>query len=218
MENTYIVTGVKKIRGTVYSVFFNGDIKVRLSDETIVHYKVKEGRVFEDEEYEDMISKDHIKRAKTRGLDLLSRSSKSKSQIKSTLKREEFQEKAIEEAIRFLEDYQFVNDATLAGRIVESKAPAKKWSKNQTIAKLKEKGISKTDIENAIKNMDTETELENALDIAKKKLRTLKNKSKEEKIQKIRQSLAYRGFDYDIVSKVMDEIKREIENCEVAGL
>ena len=218
MENTYIVTGVKKIRGTVYSVFFNGDIKVRLSDETIVHYKVKEGRVFEEEEYEDMISKDHIKRAKTRGLDLLSRSSKSKSQIKSTLKREEFQEKAIEEAIRFLEDYQFVNDATLAGRIVESKAPAKKWSKNQTIAKLKEKGISKTDIENAIKNMDTETELENALDIAKKKLRTLKNKSKEEKIQKIRQSLAYRGFDYDIVSKVMDEIKREIENCEVAGL
>lgn len=218
MENTYIVTGVKKIRGTIYSVFFNGDIKVRLSDETIVHYKVKEGRVFEDEEYEDMISKDHIKRAKTRGLDLLSRSSKSKSQIKSTLKREEFQEKAIEEAIRFLEDYQFVNDATLAGRIVESKAPAKKWSKNQTIAKLKEKGISKTDIENAIKNMDTETELENALDIAKKKLRTLKNKSKEEKIQKIRQSLAYRGFDYDIVSKVMDEIKREIENCEVAGL
>lgn len=218
MENTYVVTGVKKIRGTVYSVFFNGDIKVRLSDETIVHYKVKEGRVFEEEEYEDMISKDHIKRAKTRGLDLLSRSSKSKSQIKSTLKREEFQEKAIEEAIRFLEDYQFVNDATLAGRIVESKAPAKKWSKNQTIAKLKEKGISKTDIENAIKNMDTETELENALDIAKKKLRTLKNKSKEEKIQKIRQSLAYRGFDYDIVSKVMDEIKREIENCEVAGL
>lgn len=218
MENTYVVTGVKKIRGTIYSVFFNGDIKVRLSDETIVHYKVKEGRVFEEEEYEDMISKDHIKRAKTRGLDLLSRSSKSKSQIKSTLKREEFQEKAIEEAIRFLEDYQFVNDATLAGRIVESKAPAKKWSKNQTIAKLKEKGISKTDIENAIKNMDTETELENALDIAKKKLRTLKNKSKEEKIQKIRQSLAYRGFDYDIVSKVMDEIKREIENCEVAGL
>lgn len=218
MENTYVVTGVKKIRGTVYSVFFNGDIKVRLSDETIVHYKVKEGRVFEEEEYEDMISKDHIKRAKTRGLDLLSRSSKSKSQIKSTLKREEFQGKAIEEAIRFLEDYQFVNDATLAGRIVESKAPAKKWSKNQTIAKLKEKGISKTDIENAIKNMDTETELENALDIAKKKLRTLKNKSKEEKIQKIRQSLAYRGFDYDIVSKVMDEIKREIENCEVAGL
>lgn len=218
MENTYVVTGVKKIRGTVYSVFFNGDIKVRLSDETIVHYKVKEGRVFEEEEYEDMISKDHIKRAKTRGLDLLSRSSKSKSQIKSTLKREEFQEKAIEEAIRFLEDYQFVNDATLAGRIVENKAPAKKWSKNQTIAKLKEKGISKTDIENAIKNMDTETELENALDIAKKKLRTLKNKSKEEKIQKIRQSLAYRGFDYDIVSKVMDEIKREIENCEVAGL
>ena len=218
MENTYVVTGVKKIRSTVYSVFFNGDIKVRLSDETIVHYKVKEGRVFEEEEYEDMISKDHIKRAKTRGLDLLSRSSKSKSQIKSTLKREEFQEKAIEEAIRFLEDYQFVNDATLAGRIVENKAPAKKWSKNQTIAKLKEKGISKTDIENAIKNMDTETELENALDIAKKKLRTLKNKSKEEKIQKIRQSLAYRGFDYDIVSKVMDEIKREIENCEVAGL
>ncbi|MBP2028933.1 regulatory protein [Acetoanaerobium pronyense] len=218
MENTYVVTGVKKIRGTVYSVFFNGDIKVRLSDETIVYYKVKEGRVFEEEEYEDMISKDHIKRAKTRGLDLLSRSSKSKSQIKSTLKREEFQEKAIEEAIRFLEDYQFVNDATLAGRIVESKAPAKKWSKNQTIAKIKEKGISKDDIENAIKNMDTETELENALDIAKKKLRTLKNKSKEEKIQKIRQSLAYRGFDYDIVSKVMDEIKREIENCEVAGL
>lgn len=218
MENTYVVTGVKKIRGTVYSVFFNGNIKIRLSDETIIHYKVKEDRVFEEEEYEDMISKDHIKRAKTRGLDLLSRSSKSKSQIKSTLKREEFQEKAIEEAIRFLEDYQFVNDATLADRIVESKAPAKKWSKNQTIAKLKEKGISKTDIENAIKNMDTQTELENALDIAKKKLRTLKNKSKEEKIKKIRQSLAYRGFDYEIVSKVMDEIKREIENCEVAGL
>lgn len=214
MENIYIVTGIKKIRGTVYSVFFNGDTKIRLSDETIVIYKIKEGKEFEEEEFQDMISKDHIKRAKSRGLDILSRSSKSKSQVRTVLKREEFQEKAIDEAIEFLEGYQFVDDKNLANRIVKSKAPAKNWSKRQTVAKLKEKGISKSDIESAMKNMDSESELQSALELAMKKLRTLRNKTKEEKILKIRQSLAYRGFDYDITSKVLDEIKLQIENNE----
>ena len=176
-------------------------------------FRVNQGTVFSKETYDEMVKNDQIKRAKSRGLDILSRSSKSKMQIKSTLKREGFCEEAIEHALEFLENYKFVDDQKLATDIAKNKASTKKWSKRQMVSKLMEKGISKNDIEEAQTYIDDDKELENASYHGFKKFKSLsESKPFDERLSKTAQSLGYKGFSYDIIRKVIDEIKKENDN------
>ena len=143
MSEEFEVSKIKKIRYNLYHVIFNEEIVQKFTDETMATFRVNQGTVFSKETYDEMVKNDQIKRAKSRGLDILSRSSKSKMQIKSTLKREGFCEEAIEHALEFLENYKFVDDQKLATDIAKNKASTKKWSKRQMVSKLMEKGISK---------------------------------------------------------------------------
>ena len=96
MSEEFEVSKIKKIRYNLYHVIFNEEIVQKFTDETMATFRVNQGAVFSKETYDEMVKNDQIKRAKSRGLDILSRSSKSKMQIKSTLKREGFCEEAIE--------------------------------------------------------------------------------------------------------------------------
>ena len=128
MSEEFEVSKIKKIRYNLYHVIFNEEIVQKFTDETMATFRVSQGTVFSKETYDEMVKNDQIKRAKSRGLDIHSRSSKSKMQIKSTLKREGFCEEAIENALEFLENYKFVDDQKLATDIAKNKASTKKWS------------------------------------------------------------------------------------------
>ncbi len=213
MSEEFEVSKIKKIRYNLYHVIFNEEIVQKFTDETMATFRVNQGTVFSKETYDEMVKNDQIKRAKSRGLDILSRSSKSKMQIKSTLKREGFCEEAIEHALEFLENYKFVDDQKLATDIAKNKASTKKWSKRQMVSKLMEKGISKNDIEEAQTYIDDDKELENASYHGFKKFKSLsESKPFDERLSKTAQSLGYKGFSYDIIRKVIDEIKKENDN------
>ena len=213
MSEEFEVSKIKKIRYNLYHVIFNEEIVQKFTYETMATFRVNQGTVFSKETYDEMVKNDQIKRAKSRGLDILSRSSKSKMQIKSTLKREGFCEEAIENALEFLENYKFVDDQKLATDIAKNKASTKKWSKRQMVSKLMEKGISKNDIEEAQTYIDDDKELKNASYHGFKKFKSLsENKPFDERLSKTAQSLGYKGFSYDIIRKVIDEIKKENDN------
>lgn len=210
MSESFEVGKIKKVRYNLYHVVFNEEIIQKFADETMVLYDVKQGMVFSKEIYEEMITTDQIKRAKTRGLDIISRSSKSKMQIKSILKRDGFCEEAIEKTLEFLGNYKFVDDQRLATYIAKNKASTKKWSKRQMVSKLMEKGISKCDIEEAKTYIDDDKELENAIYHGLKKFKSLSEKKTfDERLAKTAKSLGYKGFSYDVVIKVIDKIKKE---------
>ena len=85
MSEEFEVSKIKKIRYNLYHVIFNEEIVQKFTDETMATFRVNQGAVFSKETYDEIVKNDQIKRAKSRGLDILSRSSKSKMQIKSTL-------------------------------------------------------------------------------------------------------------------------------------
>ncbi len=212
MSEEFTVTRIKKVRYNLYHVIFNDEIIQKFTDETMVLYNVKENSTYSQEDYEKMIVQDQIKRAKSRGLDIISRSSKSKMQIKTTLRREGYINEAIDTAIVFLENYEFVDDKKLANHIAKNTASTKKWSKRQMVSKLMEKGISKDDIQVASQLIDDDQEMNNAIYHAEKKFKSLsKSKPFEERLTKTAQSLGYKGFSYDVITKALEKIKQNYE-------
>lgn len=210
----YIVTSVKKLKRNLYKVGFNEELMLNMSDETLASNNIKTGKIIDKTAFDEMIRTDGIKRAKSRGLEILSRSSKSRHQVLSTLKREGFTEEAIEASLDFLKQYSFIDDKKLAKNIAVTKVPARKWSKRQLDSALRQKGIDKKDIEMAVENIDDDTELENAVYLAEKKYRSLSSKSEEEKKKKIIQSLSYKGFSYDTIKKALAAVKLDGDENE----
>ena len=210
----YIVTSVKKLKRNLYKVGFNEEFMLNMSDETLASNNIKTGKIFDKISFDEIIRADGIKRAKSRGLEILSRSSKSRQQVLSTLKREGFSEEAIEASLDFLDQYSFIDDEKLANNIATTKVSARKWSKRQLDSALRQKGIEKKDIEAAVGKVDDDTELENAVYLAAKKYRSLSSKSEDEKKKKIIQSLSYKGFSYEIIKKALEAVKLDEEENE----
>ena len=54
--------------------------------------------------------------------------------------------------------------------------------------------------------IDSDTEFENAMHLAKKRYERIKNEDSRKIYQKLSQHLAYKGFDYDIIKRVLNKL------------
>ena len=84
-------------------------------------------------------------------------------------------------------------------------------NKNKIKQNLYNKGIEKSIIETAIDDIDTDKEFENALYLGKKRYERLKNEDSRKAYQKIGNHLAYKGFNYDIIKKVLNKLFNDVD-------
>ena len=94
---------------------------------------------------------------------------------------------------------------------MEGKFRKNKYSKRHIQNTLRQKGISSEIISDLTSDIDSDEELEKALFYAGKKLRSLRNADTEEIKRKLRSTLSYRGFDYEIINKAIRKTLKNID-------
>src|SRR5699024_6454329 len=72
---------------------------------------------------------------------------------------------------------------------------------------LIEKGVSTRIAEETIKKYTYEIQYEKAMKWAEKRLKTTKKDSLQKQYQKMQATLMQKGFTYDVISDVMEEVK-----------
>lgn len=163
----------------------------------------------ENRSYEEQLSK-----AKERAMRVMLASMKSRKQIVSLLTKAGYSEEIIEEVVLFLEKHHFLDDVGLAKALMKSGVENKRYSKRQAIHKLRERGLGAEEIRSSVEAVDEERELENALYLGQKKFDSLSGKPLRERLQKTGASLSYRGFDYDVIRKTLDQLKKQAQREE----
>lgn len=197
-----------------YDIYIDEEYSFTLTDEGLYKAKLKSNTEFIiTEALNDILKEDEAKRCKNRALKIITTSSKSENKIKEKLMREGYSEFAIEIALDFLREYKFTNDERLAKNLA-NQSLRKNSSILQTKQNLRNKGIKKEDIEKALEEVDEDDEIENAINIANKKYRTIKNKDRDEILRKIAYTLNYRGFSYRAVDKAIQNIKNKLNENE----
>lgn len=197
-----------------YDIYIDEEYSFTLTDEGLYKAKLKSNTEFIiTEDLNDILKEDEAKRCKNRALKIITTSSKSENKIKEKLMREGYSEYAIEIALDFLREYKFTNDERLAKNLA-NQSLRKNSSILQTKQNLRNKGIKKEDIEKALEEVDEDDEIENAINIANKKYRTIKNKDRDEILKKIAYTLNYRGFSYRAVDKAIQNIKNKLNENE----
>lgn len=153
--------------------------------------------------YKKILSDDEFNRAKNFALGKISYAQKTSFEIEKILKDHNFSNESIHKTIDFLNEYGILNDELFVKSYVSDKHNISRWSKNKIRYSLKAKKISDELIDNYIEKIDDDEECQNACNFALKKAR---NDFSIENKQKVYRYLAGKGFEYDIINKVVGEL------------
>ena len=173
--------------------------------ELVYTHSLKKGMEIDKESLESLLHDEMYMKAKNKALSILSKSDKSEKKLREKLLND-YDENIVEEVIEFLKGYKLIDDNLLAEKIVHDNMNLSKFGKNKIKQNLYNKGIAASDIQDAISQIDPDEEYENAKYLAEKRLKRLKGEDKNKINQKIYQHLAYKGFNYDIIKRVLREL------------
>ena len=115
---------------------------------------------------------------------------------------------AIDVIIVHLLQHNFLNEERFAKTFVSGKFKIKKWGKRRLTLELKQKDISKVNINQALSEIDATEYIEVFNDLAEKRLSFIKETNKIKKKKKLADYLLYRGWEpYLVYNKVNELIK-----------
>ena len=173
--------------------------------ELVYTHSLKKGMEIDKDSLESLLHDEIYMKAKNKALSILSKSDQSEKKLREKLLND-YDENIVEDVIEFLKGYKLINDNLLAEKIVHDNMNLSKFGKNKIKQNLYNKGIAASDIQDAISQIDPDEEYENAKYLAEKRLKRLKGEDKNKINQKIYQHLAYKGFNYDIIKRVLREL------------
>lgn len=153
--------------------------------------------------YKDILADDEFNRGKNIALSKISYAQKTSFEIEKILKDNGFSGNTIEKVINFLNEYGILNDELYVKSYVSDKHNISRWAKNKIRYSLKAKKVSDILIETYIDKISDDEEYEKAYNFAIKKARddfSMENK------QKVYRYLAGKGFEFDIINKVVGEL------------
>ena len=153
--------------------------------------------------YKVILADDEVNRGKNLALSKISYAQKTSFEVEKLLKENDFSADTIEKTIDFLNEYGILNDEIYVKSYVADKHNISRWSKNKIRYSLKSKKINEDLINIYLDQISDEDEYENAYNFAVKKAR---NDFSIENKQKVYRYLAGKGFDFDIINKVVGEL------------
>lgn len=197
------------------NIYIDNEYAFSLSAELVYKRTLKVNEKIDVEEVNKIAKEDNYLKCKDTALKIVEKSYKSEKELKDKLLLKGYDNLSIDKAVGFLKEYNFLSDSNYARMYVKDKA--KVQGKKKIKYDLMKKGINDSIIEKEILNINKEDEEDIAYSLALKKYNILvkRENDKYKLSQKIYRFLLSKGYDYDIVSKV---IKLVINNEEIGEL
>lgn len=137
---------------------------------------------------------------------LLKLRDRSVGEIVKKMREKGFSEEDTEEAVSFLLDKSFLDDERFARNLIRQRMMMKPEGKYLLRQKLKAKFISDAIIEMTLSEIGDDSERDSAREVGKKWLLSHQRVSKEDRWKKLGAFLMRRGYDYEKVKSILDEI------------
>ena len=203
----------KTTKKNLYKITFDNDTEIQLYTEILLKFKLRTGDVIQEKLLNDISLQNQIYEAKTISLRLLAKRMRTEKEIIDKLKQKKFEDSIIEHNINELKRMNLINDQEFVEKYINNAITLNKnYGRYALLNKLIKFGISKNLANERISKLLTDNdEYETALSAAKKKLLNLKRYDESKKIQRLISFLSGRGYNWDIIKKVLSELKINYE-------
>lgn len=203
------ITSIEKQKSNTenYNIFIDNVFKLSASQEDIIKNSLTPGALIDEERLERLIESCEVTKAFKYSLRLLERRDYTSNEIENKLRQHSYSEFTVNKIIEKLKNIGFIDDSKFSDRYINEALLYKKHGMRKITYDLRNKGISQEQID--IIEIDTEIEYENARKLAEKKYTQIGIKPNAR--EKIFRYLVNKGYDFDLVKKVVNEI---LNNCE----
>jgi regulatory protein len=188
------------------NLFVDGEFFEGLSVQTVMEHRLKKGQEIDDKELKILLDESEKHEALSKSISYVSKSLKTKRQVKDYLLRKGYSEDVAWYCIDKLKEYNYIDDIEYSKRYIESVSSSQ--GKRLVEYKLMSKGVRKEDIEFAYSNTDVDVK-DNAKNVAEKYLRN--KEITMENLNKAYRYLLGRGFSHVEVGYALLEFKNKGE-------
>lgn len=139
-----------------------------------------------------------------RALKYLSYKNRSTKEIYDYLEKKNFSEKEINETIQKLNEYKFLDDKNFSEIFIRDRQ-FKGRSKRMISYELKQKGVNKDTAQESLET--SQSDLKTATEYIEKRIHQFQKLDPEKRKQRIIGRLQSRGYNWDVIKKVLDKIQ-----------
>lgn len=196
---------VQKKRGDRRSIFVDGEFVAGAHEEIVILLCLRVGQRFDKEQLVELIKAETRRKARESALRLLSFRDRSIAEIRKRLIGSDFPEDIVEEVIGQLSQAGLLDDSRFSQRWVKSRTidTSKPMGKARLSSELRAKGIEAPMVEEALGNLDEDTEYALAYSLAAKKIGKADSLDPSFR-NRLTSFLRRRGFSWDVIKKVME--------------
>ncbi len=189
------------------NIFLDGEFAFGLPLDSAAFLRV--GQELSTNEIAELQAEDAVARAKEDAMRLVVLRPRSIAEIKRSLRRKGVEEPHIDRVVNRLEELELLNDEAFARYWVDQRETFKPRSRMALRQELMQKGVQRDLVERALAEVD---EKASALRLAEKRALRWQQLPFETFREKMTRFLYQRGFDYEIIREVTDEVWRDIES------
>ncbi|NFJ14175.1 recombination regulator RecX [Clostridium botulinum] len=207
MSNIITKIEVQKRNKDRVNVYIDEEFNFACSSELIYYHNLKNGKVIYENSINDIIKEDNYIKAKGYALKYIEKSLKTESQVKEKLYLKEYDEDTVNKVIRFLKDYNFIDDDKYCDMYIREKLNI--YGRNKIKYTLLNKGVKENIVIEKINNINEEKEKKVAYELAEKKYKImiLREKDKFKIYKKIWPYIISRGYNSNIAGWIINELK-----------
>lgn len=195
------------------SIYIDEAYAFGVSLEILYKYNLKVGMILTEDFISDVIKKEETLKANNYAMNLISMGGlKTEKEIRDKMIKKGFNDDDINNTIDLLKDYKYVDDRIYAEYYIKDKLQINGYGKNKIKSDLFRKGVSSEIINECLDEfVDEDNQFELAIELGRKKVRTIKTDDFNILYRRVGSFLQGRGFSFDIIKKVMSVLKDEFK-------
>ena len=183
----------------IFMVEIDGE-KYTLHSEIIVKYGIATNGQIEQDKLTEVVFESDVMIATNLAMNYVSSKIITTKQLRDYLRRKEYAPNVVNKVVDKFKEYGVLNDEYFANNFVSLKQ--NNLSKRAIEQKLMQKGVNKDIAKNCLEEFDDTLV---AFKTAEKFMKT--KEYTEENITKLMRHLSYKGFDFEVINKVLNKLK-----------
>ena len=186
--------------------FMEKDTSITLFDDVILKYNLLLKKEISNKEIEEMRKENNRLSCFYIALKYIGFKNRSKEEIRKYLKKQNYEEKVIEEAILKLEDQHLINDKEYLKMYVHDQFALTKNGPKKIAYKLMQLGFKEEEIKNELALISKEEWLKRLKDSILKKIKTYKKESPSKIKEKILYTFLNEGYEKESITSILESI------------
>jgi regulatory protein len=196
------------------SVFVDGEFTAGMHVEVAAAAGLRVGLPISAEDLKALARAEELRRVRESALYFLGHRARSEQEMRRRLARHGYDPELIDEALLQLKRGGLVDDAEFSQSWVQARTGSRPYGRNRLTAELRQKGVDREQIDQALEQVSPEAELELALRVGRQKLEHLRDEEPVAAGRKLTAALMRRGFGWSICARVRDRLLGESDETE----